>query len=120
MRGRAARRDRRSLGRLDAREGTGEHWQDGTYTRTAGDGPSSLTIEGGRFEIADRWAGTWESSGWTVVLADDPACPDARGTYHAHGEGEGGEDLRFVRVVDICADGARAADLEAGIWERGP
>lgn len=103
---------------LQAAEGTGRHWSEGSYTRAAVDGhpQQTLTIGDDGYAISDRWAGTWEWSGWTVVLDDDPACPDARGTYHAHGEGE--EDLRFVKVVDTCLDGERAADLEAGIWER--
>ncbi len=103
---------------LQASEGSGRHWSEGTYTRTAADGEptESLTIDDGTFAIADRWGGRWEWSGWTVVLDGDPACPDSRGTYHAHGVGD--DDLRFVKVVDTCADGARAADLEAGVWER--
>lgn len=107
---------------LQAAAGTGQHWSDGSYTRSATDAHEAarLTISSGRFEIADRWSGTWEASGWTVVLVDDPACPDARGTYHAHGEGEEGVDLRFVKVVDPCRDGERAADLEDGIWRRDP
>lgn len=108
-------------GLLHASEGTGEHWMDGAYTRAGGHGPAlTLTIGAGEFAIGDRWSGRWESSGWTIVLADDPACPDARGTYHAHGAGAGDRDLRFVKVVDTCADGERAADLEAGVWEREP
>ncbi len=105
---------------LQAAEGTGRHWSDGSYSRTATDGEptETLTIGDGRFMVGDRWAGTWEWSGWTVVLDDDPACPDARGTYHAHGVGE--SDLRFVKVVDTCLDGARAADLETGTWARQP
>ncbi len=51
-----------------------------------------------------------------AALDDDPACPAARGTYHAHGVDE--EDLRLVMVVEPCMDGARATDLEAGTWER--
>jgi len=107
---------------LQVSAGTGAHWSDGSYTRpaTADQEPETLTITSGSFEIADRWAGTWEGSGWTVVLTDDPACPDSRGTYHAHGEGGTGVDLRFVKVVDTCQDGARAADLEEGIWARDP
>jgi hypothetical protein len=99
-------------------EGTGRHWSEGSYTRTAtgGEPTETLTISGDRVEIGDRWAGSWEWSGWTVVIDNDPACPDSRGTYHAHGVGE--EDLRFVMVVDTCQDGARAADLQTGIWER--
>jgi hypothetical protein len=105
---------------LQLGEGEGRHWSDGSYTRgaTAGEGTETLTIRDGAFAIADRWGGRWEWSGWTVSLDGDPACPDSRGTYHAHGVGD--EDLRFVKVVDTCADGARGADLEAGIWERDP
>ncbi len=105
---------------LQVAAGTGQHWSDGSYTRSATDSheAETLTISSGRFQIADRWSGAWEASGWTVVLVDDPACPDARGTYHAHGEGDEGVDLRFVKVVDPCRDGERAADLEDGIWRR--
>ena len=99
-------------------EGTGRHWSEGSYTRpaTADEPTETLTISGEAVTIGDRWSGSWEWSGWTVVIDDDPACPDSRGTYHAHGVGE--EDLRFVMVVDTCEDGARAADLQTGIWER--
>lgn len=105
---------------LQVAEGSGRHWSEGSYTRTAtGDEPTeSLTIGDGTFTIADRWGGRWEWSGWTVVLDADPACPDSRGTYHAHGVAD--DDLRFVKVVDTCEGGARAADLETGIWERDP
>lgn len=105
---------------LQAAEGSGRHWSDGSYTRaaTGGERTETLTIGDGRFRIGDRWSGSWEWSGWTVVLDNDPACPDARGTYHAHGVGE--SDLRFVKVVDICVDGERAADLETGTWMRNP
>lgn len=101
-------------------EGTGRHWSEGSYTRTAtGDQPTeTLTIEGEAVTIGDRWSGSWEWSGWTVSIDGDPACPDDRGTYHAHGEGD--DDLSFVMVVDPCRDGARAADLQTGIWERQP
>jgi hypothetical protein len=105
---------------LQLGEGSGRHWSEGSYTRAAiGAEPTeSLTIGDGTFTIAERWSGTWEWSGWTVVLDQDPACPDSRGTYHAHGVAD--EDLRFVKVVDTCADGGRAADLETGVWERDP
>ena len=107
---------------LQAAAGTGQHWSDGSYTRPATEAheTETLTIGSGRFEIGERWAGAWESSGWTVVLTDDPACLDARGTYHAHSDGEEGVDLRFVKVVDPCAEGERAADLEDGVWARDP
>jgi hypothetical protein len=105
---------------LQVGEGTGRHWSEGAYTRTAtgGERTETLTIGDGEFAVGDRWGGTWEWSGWTVVLDGDPACPESRGTYHAHGVGD--DDLRFVKVVDTCADGARAADLETGTWERDP
>lgn len=105
---------------LQVAEGTGRHWEVGSYTRQATDGEptETLTLTGDTYAIGDRWSGTFESSGWTVILDDDPACPGSRGTYHGHGVGE--DDLRFVMVVDTCMDGARAADLETGIWERQP
>ena len=105
---------------LQLAEGTGRHWEVGSYTRPATDGESTetLTLTGETYAIGDRWSGTFDSSGWTVILDDDPACPGARGTYHAHGVGD--DDLRFVMVVDACMDGARAADLETGTWERDP
>lgn len=97
-------------------------WEDGAYVRSAGElPPLTLTIEDGTYRIDDVWSGTWEGSGgWTIVVDGDPACPDSRGAYHAHGEGEDGMDLRFVRVVDTCRDGERASDLESGIWVRQP
>jgi hypothetical protein len=105
---------------LQLAEGGGGHWEVGSYTRTATDGQATetMTLTADSYRIADRWSGTFESSGWTVVLDDDPACPSARGTYHAHGVDEA--DLRFVMVVDPCMDGARAADLQTGNWIRDP
>lgn len=108
---------------LDASGGDDETWSDGVYLRqaTPAGAGQTLTIADGTFRIGDRWSGAWEGSGdWTFVLADDPACPAARGAYHAHRTGDSGQDLRFVMVVDTCAGGARAADLEAGVWKRGP
>jgi hypothetical protein len=105
---------------LQAAEGTGRHWSEGSYTRaaTGGEPSETLTISGETVSIGERWGGSWEWSGWTVVIDNDPACPDSRGAYHAHGVGDA--DLRFVKVVDTCEDGARAADLETGTWERVP
>ena len=105
---------------LQLAEGGGGHWEVGFYTRTATDGQATetMTLTGETYRIGEAWSGTFESSGWTVVLADDPACPSARGTYHGHRVDEA--DLRFVMVVDPCMDGARAADLEMGIWRRDP
>lgn len=103
---------------LQLAEGTGRHWEVGSYTREATDGQptETLMLDGLTYVIGDRWSGALESSGWTVTLSGDPACPGVRGTYHAHGVDD--FDLRFVKVVDSCADGARAEDLEAGTWRR--
>ncbi len=105
---------------LQTSEGTNQRWEEGSYTRSAtgGQPTETLTIRDGRFTIGDRWSGTWESSGGTVSLDNGSACPDSRGTYHAHRAGD--DDLRFVKLVDTCGDGERAADLETGIWERVP
>jgi hypothetical protein len=96
-------------------------WEDGSYVRDpGGEAELTLTIDDGTYRIGDRWAGTWDGSGgWTIALDDDPACPDARGAYHARSDGEDG-NLRFVKIVDTCADGERAADLEAATWVRQP
>jgi hypothetical protein len=97
-------------------------WEDGTYVRSGEDlEPLTLTIEDGTYRIDDLWSGAWEGSGgWTIAVDDDPACPDSRGAYHAHGEGDDEMDLRFVKIVDTCADGERASDLESGVWMRQP
>jgi hypothetical protein len=97
-------------------------WEDGTYVRSAADlPPLTLTIEDGTYRVDDRWSGRWEGGGgWTIAMDGDPACPDSRGAYHAHGEGEDDTDLRFVKIVDTCRDGERASDLESGIWVRQP
>ncbi len=97
-------------------------WEDGAYVRSADDlPPLTLTIEDGTYRIDDRWMGTWEGSGgWTIAVDGDPACPDARGAYHARRAGEDDGDLRFVKIVDTCRDGERASDLESGIWVRQP
>ena len=97
-------------------------WQDGTYVRLGSDlPPLTLTIEDGAYRIDDRWSGAWEGSGgWTIALDDDPACPESRGAYHAHGEGDDEKDLRFVKIVDTCRQSERASDLETGIWVRQP
>ena len=103
---------------LQLAEGTGRHWEVGSYTRQATDGEATeaMSLDGERYVIGERWSGSFESSGWTVIFDDDPACPGARGTYHAHGVDE--DDLRFVKVVDTCMEGARARDLETGTWDR--
>lgn len=97
-----------------------QKWSDGTYVLDISASPVELVIEDGTYRIGGRFAGTWEGSGgWTVALDDDPACPGSRGAYHARDAGGDG-DLRFVRIVDTCEDGARAELLEAGTWVRQP
>ncbi len=105
---------------LTASGPSNQSWSDGTYALAGSDGAVTLVLADGAYRLDDRWAGAWESSGWTVALDDDAACPGARGAYHAHGEGPGREDLRFVAIVDACEAGSRAALLESGIWERQP
>jgi len=103
---------------LSEQEGDGRHWSDGVYVAQLG--PSSpdgsLTLREGRYDLGTTWSGAWEWSGWTVVLIDDPACPTARGTYHVHDAG--GTAIRFVKLVDTCADGSRAAVLDGSVWRR--
>lgn len=108
-----------SVGRvigLNLDEGDNQSWEFGAYTHQAtGEVPAqTMTLAETTYRIDDRWSGTFESQGWSVVFDDDPACPDARGAYHAHAAPGGG--IRFVRVVDTCLDGERARDLEAGVW----
>ncbi len=47
---------------------------------TAGEPTETMTLTGETYVIGERWSGVFESSGWTAVLDDDPACPAARGT----------------------------------------
>lgn len=97
--------------------GTGTHFRDGTYTHSApGATPEKLTLHEGSYTIGQGWSGHFESRGLTIALVDDPACPDARGAYFVWGAG--GEDIRFEKVVDTCADGARSGELTSGIWTR--
>ena len=112
-----------SVGRvvgLNLEEGDGQSWEFGAYSRQAiGEIPAqTMTLAETTYRIDDRWSGTLESSGWSVVFDNDPACPDARGAYHAHVAPGGG--IRFVRVVDTCLDGERGRDLEAGVWAPEP
>lgn len=105
---------------LAASEGTGRHWTEGRYTRagTADQPTETLVLTETTYAVEGRWSGELEWSGWTIIFDHDPACPGSRGTYHARDVGE--EDIRFVKVVDTCLDGERAADLETGIWRRDP
>jgi hypothetical protein len=104
---------------LTASGPSNQNWSDGTYALDGAEASLTLVIADGRYQLGERWAGAWEGSGgWTVALDDDPACPDARGAYHAHGEGPDGTDLRFVRIVDTCDE--RSELLESGSWARQP
>jgi hypothetical protein len=103
---------------LNLAEGDGRHYADGSYTRAASDGQpaETLTLDDGRYAVGDRWSGSYEGLGLILSLTDDPACPDARGSYRVFSAG--GDDIRWEMIVDTCADGARAADLSAGVWRR--
>lgn len=99
-------------------EGNGRHWSDGSYTRqaAAGQPTETLTFHNGTYTVDDRWSGRLDASGLIVVLTDDPACPSARGTYRVWSAG--GRDIWWQKIVDTCVGGARAKDLQAGIWAR--
>jgi hypothetical protein len=103
---------------LNLVEGNGRHWTDGSYTRQAAGGQPTerLTFRNGTFSVDDRWSGRLEASGLVVVLTDDPACPNARGAYRVWSAG--GQNIWWQKIVDTCVGGARARDLEAGIWAR--
>jgi hypothetical protein len=110
-----------SVGRLvglNLNEGDGRFWEAGSYTRPAtGQEPAeTITLDGSTYRVDDRWSGSFEWSGWTVIFDNDPACPDSRGSYHAHPAADAG--IYFVRIVDTCLDGERGRDLETGIWAR--
>lgn len=110
-----------SIGRiigLNLDEGDGRFWEAGSYTRpaTSEEPAETIFLDGSTYRIGDRWAGSFEWSGWTVVFDNDPACPDSRGSYHAHPAPDAG--IYFVRIVDTCLDGERGRDLETGIWAR--
>jgi hypothetical protein len=107
----------RALG-LALAEGDNRHYADGSYLRMATNGQPTETLlfQQGRYEVGDRWSGRYEGRGLVISLVDDPACPDARGTYRVWGEGE--QDIWWQTIVDVCADGERAADLTTGIWVR--
>jgi hypothetical protein len=98
---------------LNAAESDRPHWSAGTYER---DGVR-LELTESSYRVGDRWSGAFSSSGLTVVLTDDPACPEARGAYRIFDAGGG--DIRWNLIVDVCADGARGEALE-GTWTHVP
>lgn len=94
------------------------HWSDGTYTRALDDGRRQvLTLQDATYRLGDTWSGRFEASGLTMILVDDPACPDARGAYRIFSAGD--DDIRWELIVDVCADGARVPDF-SGTWQRDP
>jgi hypothetical protein len=102
---------------LNLAEGDPRSFRTGTYVRPeAGDQPAgTLVIGEDSYRVEGRWSGTFEGRGLVVVLTDDPACPDDRGSYRIFPAGD--EAIRWNTIVDLCADGARARDLTAGTWE---
>jgi hypothetical protein len=110
----------RALG-LNLGEGTGRHYSPGSYTRqaTAGQPTERLTLTANTYQFGDRWSGTYDGTGLVVALTNDPACPAVRASYHVKRAGEG-DDITWEKIIDTCRDGARAADLQAGVWVRQP
>jgi hypothetical protein len=101
---------------LDAAEADRPHWSAGSYSReVAGNGRQVLTLGDGTFMLDDRWSGRFESRGLTMILVDDPACPDARGAYRIFDAGD--ENIRWELIVDVCSGGARIPDF-VGVWQR--
>ena len=102
---------------LELSEGADPHWSDGSYSRVdGGTGDDALVIEDGTFSV-DPWSGDIEAAGINVILTGDPGCPDARGFYRVR-PADGG-DVLWEKVVDVCANGARAEALD-GVWRRNP
>ncbi len=103
---------------LNLAEGDPRTYEVGTYVRPAASGQPTATLQlgDGTYEVDGRWSGTLSGPGMVVVLTGDPACPGERGSYRIFPVGEDG--IRWNTIVDRCADGARAADLSTGVWER--
>lgn len=96
---------------LELTEGAEPHWSDGSYERVGGGG-EALIIDGDTFALGP-WSGEIEAAGINVILTGDPGCPDARGFYRVRPAPDG--NVLWEKVVDICAGGARANDLQ-GVW----
>ncbi len=103
---------------LNLAEGTGRHYSTGSYTRqaTGGEPTETLTFTDTTLTVGDRWSGAYVGSGRVVSITGDPACPDARGSYHVDAAADGG--ITWEMIVDTCASGARAKDLTTGTWAR--
>lgn len=91
-------------------EGPSPNWSDGAWERVDG-AAGELVLDEGTFRLG-AWSGTMEPAGINVILTEDPACPEARGFYRVRTVDDG---VLWEKVVDVCADGARAAELE-GVW----
>jgi hypothetical protein len=105
------------VGALNLAEGDPRTYSVGIYVRPAASGQPAATLRlgDGRYELEGRWSGTLSGPGLVVVLTDDPACPEARGSYRIFPVGE--DDIRWNLIVDLCADGERGRDLTTGVWE---
>ena len=101
---------------LNLAEGDPRSFRPGTYVReaAAGEPATTLVIGDDSYRVDGRWSGTFEGRGLVVVLTADPACPDARGSYRIFPAGD--DAIRWNTIVDLCADGERAADLTRGTW----
>lgn len=93
-------------------EAVSTHWSPGSYSRQA-DGQSLQLTLGADHYATGAYSGDLETAGISIILTGDPACPDARGFYHVRSAGEGA--ILLERVIDVCADGDRAAALD-GVW----
>ena len=95
-------------------EGPSPNWSDGTWRQVDG-GSGDLMLDDGTVRLGE-WSGALEPAGINVILTEDPACPDARGFYRVRNV-EGG--VLWEKVVDVCAGGTRAEQLE-GVWREAP
>jgi hypothetical protein len=95
---------------LQEAEAVSSHWSPGTYERQGGTAKLSLTAT---TYASGSWAGALQTAGTSIILTDDPACPDARGFYHVRAAE--GDAILVEKVIDVCADGDRTTALE-GIW----
>lgn len=95
-------------------EGPSPNWSDGTWRQVDGSS-GDLLIDGRTFRLGE-WSGALEPAGINVIITEDPGCPEARGFYRVRNVEAG---VLWEKVVDVCADGARAEALE-GVWRRAP
>jgi hypothetical protein len=90
---------------------------------------TTLAIDGQSWsldgDLAHASGGTAEVDGAQLILRDDPVCPGVVGRYAFEVEEidrfgllpeNTSQALRLVASDDPCAEGVRAATLEAGTW----